>query len=136
MSQLSRNDVEAVRWTTSSRYRYLDLLVERIPVPAHHEPDHDRHLGEEDADHGQHDRRRLAEPRGKELGKEHQDPGGREHHGRLAAQLQRAPVGPGDWLTAADQAQAPPDLRTALATITRQVNDYATGRAFPAPYRT
>lgn len=28
-------------------------------------------------------------------------------------------------LTAADQAQAPPELRTALAAITRHVDDYA-----------
>jgi hypothetical protein len=36
-------------------------------------------------------------------------------------------------LTAADQAQAPPDLRTALATITRHVDQYATQARLPAP---
>ena len=34
-------------------------------------------------------------------------------------------------LTAADQPQAPPDLRAALATITRQVDDYATRARLP-----
>jgi hypothetical protein len=36
-------------------------------------------------------------------------------------------------LTAADQPQAPPELRTALATITRHVDHYAGQPAFPAP---
>jgi hypothetical protein len=36
-------------------------------------------------------------------------------------------------LTAADQPQAPPDPRAALATITRQVDDYATRARLPRP---
>jgi hypothetical protein len=39
-------------------------------------------------------------------------------------------------LTAADQAHALPELRTALAAITRHVDDYANGPAFPAPHET
>ncbi|HET9081745.1 MAG TPA: hypothetical protein VFO01_14710 [Trebonia sp.] len=35
-------------------------------------------------------------------------------------------------LTAADQAQAPPDLRAALAAITRHVDDYATRARLPS----
>ena len=34
-------------------------------------------------------------------------------------------------LTAADQAQAPPELRTALAAITRHVDDYANRARMP-----
>ena len=34
-------------------------------------------------------------------------------------------------LTAADQPQAPPNLRAALATITRHVDDYATRARLP-----
>jgi predicted MarR family transcription regulator len=34
-------------------------------------------------------------------------------------------------LTAADQPQAPPDLRAALAAITRHVDDYATRARLP-----
>jgi hypothetical protein len=34
-------------------------------------------------------------------------------------------------LTAADQLQAPPDLRAALATITRHVDNYATRARLP-----
>jgi hypothetical protein len=35
--------------------------------------------------------------------------------------------------TAADQPQAPPELRAALATITRHVNDYAARARLPQP---
>ena len=35
--------------------------------------------------------------------------------------------------TAVDQPQAPPELRTALATIARHVNDYATRDRLPRP---
>ena len=42
-----------------------------------------------------------------------------------------SPIRAGFPLTAADQAQAPPDLRAALSAITRHVDDYA-NRAFPA----
>jgi predicted MarR family transcription regulator len=38
-------------------------------------------------------------------------------------------------LTAADQPQAPPELRAALATITHHVNDYATRARLPRPTR-
>jgi len=34
-------------------------------------------------------------------------------------------------ITAADQAQAPPELRTVLATITRHVDDYADAARLP-----
>ena len=39
-------------------------------------------------------------------------------------------------LTAANQPQAPPDLRAALAAITRHVNDYASRARLPAPRET
>jgi hypothetical protein len=39
-------------------------------------------------------------------------------------------------LTAANQAQAPPELRAALAAITRHVDDYATRARLPAPRET
>jgi hypothetical protein len=39
-------------------------------------------------------------------------------------------------LTAANQSQAPSELRTALATITRHVDDYATARASRASRKT
>ena len=39
-------------------------------------------------------------------------------------------------LTAANQPQAPPDLRAALAAITRHVNDHASRARLPAPRET
>ena len=39
-------------------------------------------------------------------------------------------------LTAANQAQAPPELRGALAAITRHVDDYANRARLPAPHET